>query len=395
VFAAITGADRPFFEPAGNACEHYEHFEDDIALLASLGLNTYRFGIEWARIEPKEGEFDAEALEHYRQMLQSCRRQGVTPLVTLHHFSSPRWLIAGGGWESPDTPSRFARYAGHVVSNLSDLILGTNGSPGAICTLNEVNTGRLNSVGHALPDYRREERWVHEAAAAIEVDPSRFTPWTFASSEDAVDVILESHFTAVRAIKEIDDRHSVGLTLASQDIVPSEAKYKPDAVKLCQYLEDRFLSALRDHPSRGDFIGVQSYTHTVVGKRADGSVGEIDPGPDARILQMGYTFAPRSLEACLRHTYELTGMPLIVTESGIGTDNDEERIEYLTSAIEGVANCLADEIPVGGFIAWSLLDNYEWEHGYPPKFGIVAVDRQTQERTPRPSAHWLGRVARS
>jgi beta-glucosidase len=120
-----------YAEPSGDACDHYHRYAEDIALLAELGFNMYRFSIEWARIEPEEGEFSRASLE-YRRMLATCHEHGLTPMVTFHHFTSPRWLIAAGGWEDEDTPDKFARYCEHATRHLGDLI-------GGACTLNEPN----------------------------------------------------------------------------------------------------------------------------------------------------------------------------------------------------------------------------------------------------------------
>src|SRR5512133_2138818 len=123
-----------FSEPSGDACDHYHRYTDDIALLADLGFNMYRFSVEWARIEPEEGEFSQAELEHYRRMLIACHEHGLLPMVTFHHFTSPRWLISAGGWENPATADRFARYCERTARCLGDLI-------GAACTINEGNMG--------------------------------------------------------------------------------------------------------------------------------------------------------------------------------------------------------------------------------------------------------------
>lgn len=126
----------PFAEPSGDACDSYHRYPDDIALIAELGFNTYRFSIEWARIEPEEGEFSIAALEHYRRMLIACHEHGLTPIVTYHHFTSPRWFAAKGGWENLDNAPLFARYCERATAHLGDLI-------GAACTINEPNVGLL------------------------------------------------------------------------------------------------------------------------------------------------------------------------------------------------------------------------------------------------------------
>jgi beta-glucosidase len=152
-------------------------------------------------------------------------------------------------------------------------------------------------------------------------------------------------------------------------------------------LEDPFLEAAADD----DFIGVQTYSRERVG--ADGL---LDPEEGARTTIMGYEFWPQALEATIRRAWDVTGhTPIVVTENGIATADDRERIEFVELALEGVQRCLADGIRVDGYTYWSLLDNFEWALGYEPTFGLVAVDRTTQERTVKPSARWLGRVARA
>jgi len=152
-------------------------------------------------------------------------------------------------------------------------------------------------------------------------------------------------------------------------------------------MEDVFLEAATDD----DFIGVQTYTRFIVGPD-----GYRDPEPDVRRTIMGYEFRPEALEATIRRAWDVTGgTPIIVTENGIATTNDEERIEFVAAALDGVDRCMADGIEVGGYIYWSLLDNFEWAFGYGPTFGLVAVDRASMRWSVKPSARWFGSIASS
>jgi beta-glucosidase len=150
--------------------------------------------------------------------------------------------------------------------------------------------------------------------------------------------------------------------------------------------EDLFLEAARGD----DFIGVQTYT-----RRRVGPDGVLDPEPGVPLTTMGYERRPQALGATIRRAAEVAGVPVLVTENGIATDDDAERIGFVHAALESVLDCLADGIDVRGYFHWSALDNFEWAYGYAPRFGLVAVDRETQERTPKPSAAWLGGVARA
>jgi beta-glucosidase len=144
--------------------------------------------------------------------------------------------------------------------------------------------------------------------------------------------------------------------------------------------------------TRGDdFVGVQAYSRT----RLDETGRATGPEEGVEVLDMGYEYWPQAIEAAIRHAAEVSGCPIYVTENGIGTTDDEQRIRYLTGALEGVARCLDDGLDVRGYIHWSLLDNFEWAFGYVPRFGLVSVDRETQERTLKPSASWLGAIARA
>jgi len=148
-------------------------------------------------------------------------------------------------------------------------------------------------------------------------------------------------------------------------------------------MEDRYLVAVTDD----DYVGVQMYTKLQFGP--DG----LTEHPEGELTEMGYLFWPQSVEYTVRRAARLTGLPVIVTENGIGTDDDAQRVRYLRSALEGVRSLLDDGVDLRGYFQWSLLDNFEWTFGYRPKFGIVAVDRDTYERSLKPSAHWYARAA--
>jgi beta-glucosidase len=178
----------------------------------------------------------------------------------------------------------------------------------------------------------------------------------------------------------------VGITLAMSDyqaIEGGEAKLE----QIRRNMVDVYLEAARGD----DFVGVQTYSRDRVGPK-----GIVPPPADAELTLMGYEFYPESLEATIRHAYAVTdGTPVLVTENGIGTDDDTRRIDYYQRALQGVRRCLDDGIDVRGYTAWSAFDNFEWALGYKPTFGLIAVDRTTFERTPKPSAHLLGEIART
>jgi len=369
-----------YTEPSGDACDHYHRYPEDIALLAELGFNTYRFSIEWARIEPEKGEFSQASLEHYRRMLVTCHEHDLTPIVTFHHFTSPRWLIAAGGWEDKDTPDRFARYCERATRHLGDLI-------GAACTVNEPNIPLLFSKARLVPtpDGQEPAPWQQAAAKALGITVDRLVPFIFAGSDRAVETILTAHRRAVEAIKSGPGDFPVGMTLALQDIQAGEGGEEL-AARMRYAINGVYLENLRDD----DFVGVQTYSRMRFGPE-----GPLPPEEGVELTQVDYEFWPEALEATIRYAIDVTGIPVIVTENGIATTDDTRRIAYVERALRGVSNCLKDGLDVLGYTYWSAFDNFEWMQGYRPTFGLIAVDRETQERTVKPSARWLGAIARA
>ena len=350
--------DTPCVESSGDACDSWNRWPEDLDLVASLGLGAYRFSLEWSRVEPEEGEWSLAALEHYRRMCAGCHERGLEPVVTFHHFTSPQWLADRGGWEAVDAPERFARFCERAGEHLGDLI-------SRACTLNEPNV--IGLMGYLVGIF---------PPGVSDVGRRRTVN----------DAMCRAHRLAVEALRGARGDFPIGLTLSMSDYqaLPG-GEERRDRIR--RSAEDVFLEAT----GGDDFVGVQTYSRTRIGP--DGAVG---PEAGVPVTQMGYEFWPEALEATIRRAWEVTGgTPVIVTENGIGTSDDTERIAYVTRALAGVRRCLDDGIDVLGYFCWSLLDNFEWVLGYEPTFGLVAVDRTTFERRPKPSAPWFGAVARA
>ena len=370
-----------FSEPSGDALDHYHRYSEDIALIAGLGLTSFRFSLEWARIEPEEGHFSVAELNHYRRVLEACHEHGLTPVVTFHHFTSPRWLLEAGGWEDSKTPERFARFCDRATEHLGDLI-------GVACTLNEPNLPfllREFGVPGGDPETRRQVPMWAAAAERLGIEARRVAHFQFATSDASYDVRLAAHRAGRDAIKARRPDLMVGWTLANSDIQAVDGgQQRADRVR--RTVNERFLEA-----SRGDdFVGIQTYGRTVFGP--DGLV----PAPEGvETNRSGEEIYPQALEATIREAARIAGIPVIVTENGLDTEDDFQRVDYLQHAVDGVGACLADGIDVRGYIAWTAFDNFEWMFGFEPKFGLIAVDRATQQRTPKESARWLGGRART
>ncbi len=367
-----------FAEPSGDACDHYHRYPQDIALVAALGCNTYRFSIEWARIEPEEGEFSFAALEHYRRMLAACHEHGLTPVVTYHHFTSPRWFAAKGGWEVRANADLFARYCERATAHLGDLI-------GAASTLNEPNIGLMLQAMGFMPSDEEIAQSPLRAAAAKATGSTTFAAFpNTCQHAPARETILRAHRLAFDAIKSSKGDFPLGMSLAFSDeqAVPGGEALR-DRVR--REIADVFLDAARDD----DFVGVQNYS-----RNRFSADGILPPEAGVERTQMGYEFWPEALEATIRYAAAYTGRPVLVTENGLGSEDDTRRVEFIRRALQGVGRCLRDGIDVRGYCYWSIFDNFEWGMGYRPKFGLIAVDRATQARTVKPSAAYYGNIAR-
>src|SRR4051794_4586761 len=348
----------PCEEPSGDACDHWYRYPEDLDLLQELGFGAYGFSIEWSRIEPEEGEYSDATLDHYARVIAACRDRELLPVVTFHHFTTPRWAAADGGWANPAIVDRFTRFVETAGARLGDEI-------GIACTINEPNIVTL--MGYLMG--------VFPPGAARDLD--RY--------QRATDSFIAAHRRAVDALRAAPGTFPVGITLAMGDW---------SAEPGFEHRIDEFRSAHEDvylHATEGDdFVGVQAYSRSRVG-----NAGVVGPEPGVKVLPMGYEYWPTAAAAAARHAHDVTGLPIYVTENGIGTHDDALRVRYLRDSLLAITQAMADGVDVRGFFHWSLLDNFEWAFGYRMRFGIVAVDRATQTRTPKPSATAIARIVRA
>ena len=344
-------------DSSGDACDSWHRWDEDLALVQSLGLNSYRFSVEWARVEPAPGEFSNVALDHYRRVVAGCHERGLVPVVTLHHFTIPKWMSDRGGFESPEIAERLGGYTERVAAAIGDGI-------GLACTINEPNIVAL--MGYLLGVFPPK---VHDRALFEVVSEAMRT----------------SHRAMVDALRAGPGHFPVGLTLSMAEMEAIEGG-ETQLAQALEHLEDRYLRAI----GTDDFIGVQCYTRLRFGPD-----GPVDVPEGARRTLMGYEFRPEVVEHTVRRAAAVSGLPVVVTETGISVDDDAQRIEFIDGALRGVASCIADGLDVRGFFYWTLLDNFEWVLGYSQPFGIVGCDRTTFARQPKPSATHLGRIARS
>ena len=382
----------PVAEPSGIACDHFLRYKEDIAMLADLGLNTYRFSVEWARIEPRQADFDEKAIRHYVDVVETCLAHDVTPMITLQHFTLPAWVTHAGAWTNPEFPDWFARYTRYVMERLE-------GRAPYVCTINEPGNTLTRGYLGTFP-----------------------TP-PFVRNLDAFDAAAEglnaAHRKAREVIRELAPGVKVGMAHALQDW-HANAGGAPVMEWARELHEDRFFVDTADD----DFMGVQTYTRLDVNAprvvkplsaalvrsrrltqslalpllrhQAAAALSQSAHADGTRLTQMGYRWAPEAVEATTRRMARLfPSKEIVITEHGVATENDTERIDYIRDGLQAVHRLVSEGIPITGYVHWTLLDNFEWWDGYRPKYGLIAVDRTNQERTIKPSAHWYGHVART
>ena len=368
----------PGMDLSVDACDSYHRYREDIDLLADAGLTSYRFSLEWSRIEPVRGRFSRAELAHYRRMIEYCHERGVTPVVTLQHFTTPQWFAEAGGWSSPEASDLFCRYVEQACTILDGVEW--------VATMNEPNMQAAIMTAMQRMAQAGGQWQSPTVEAEFDSDQEREQ----AARNDFLayaDPAISRTFVAIHhAAREIVRRRTdakVGWTIAAGALTAAPGG-EEKLLEIRYGKEDVFWEG-----SRGDdWAGVQAYSSQEVDARG------LVPHPQAPDNTLvGTSYRPDALAMAVRHAWEVTGgVPIVVTENGIATADDRQRVRYTEEALQGLLGAIADGIDVRGYLHWSLLDNFEWGH-WEPTFGLVAVDRETFARTPKPSLAWLGSVA--
>jgi beta-glucosidase len=353
---------------SGDACGSWDRWQDDLRLLRQLQLNAYRMSVEWARIEPRPGEFDRAALDHYREILREVRAAGMEPIVTLHHFTNPLWLSEGGGWRRPEVVRRFAGYTRQVAMHLGDLVQWW-------VTINEPTVfGLFGYIAGVWPPHRCND----VAGYFLQVRHA-----------------LAAHRAARRVLQQHSPGARVSMALHLNPVDPVRYGDPTDhlAVLLYDWLwQGRILRAAR---ADLDWVGVNYYFRILV--RWDvlpwRFFGLPEMGPHDK-TEYGWEVYPKGLYRVLKRVSRLH-VPVIVTENGIADADDDQRARYLVSHLRQAHRALREGVDLRGYIHWSLLDNYEWSEGFTKRFGLAELDLETKQRRLRPSAHVYREIART
>ncbi|MCE7797087.1 family 1 glycosylhydrolase [Sphingobium sufflavum] len=375
-----------FKERSGDACDSYHRMDEDIALLKAMGLNAYRFSIEWARIEPSRGHFSQAELDHYKRFIAALRRAGIAPVVTFYHVSAPRWFAEAGGWLNPESPDLFARYCDRAARELA-------AGMAYACTINEPQVGLTYRSFAQSGDYFKKGDELQErahAAAAKATNVERFVTMNHPAIKEMTPQLMQAHEKGYAAIKAVRPDLPVGVTLNLVDFQPGNegSKYK----ELREVAYGPWLACAK---RAGDFIGVQTYRQI----RIPGSGAPLPPPPEVPYVDqkdMVETIKqPTALRNTVEYVHEQTGKPIFVTENGIETPDDRRRVWHIPATLKHLHEAIDKGVPVIGYMHWSLIDNFEWLAGFEMQFGLSTLDHKTFKRTLKPSASVLGRIARA
>ncbi len=366
-----------FAERSGDAVNSLALWETDLDLVRRFGLNTYRFSLEWARIEPEPGFFSIAMLDHYKAMIAGCHTRNLTPVVTFNHFTTPRWFAALGGWTSPQAADLFARFCDRAARALADGI-------GYATTLNEPNT--VSIIADVFPPQALGLLRAMNAAGAKASGTATFSNAMVPDPADIGTVLpnmIAGHRQARAAIKAVRGGLPVGVSLAISD----DQAAGPDSIRDTK--RKAFYGAWLDAVKGDDFLGVQNYERAVWGPKTP-----LPPPAGAVLNASGREVYAPSLANAVRYAYAETRLPILVTEHGVGTDDDRIRANFIPAALAELSKVVAEGVPVKGYVHWSLLDNFEWIFGYSRHLGLCSVDRATFQRTPKPSFAVLAGIAR-
>jgi len=358
--------------PSGPACRHYELFREDFDLARAWGHNAHRFSIEWSRVQPGEDTWDKKALDHYVNVVDALRDRGMEPLVTLHHFTNHSWFSRRGGWLWKEAPAVFSRYAERVVQAIGSRVRFW-------LTINEPTV------------------YVRQGYIEGEWPPFKHRKWRQAHS--ALRNLAKAHRMSYRSLHDVLPAALVSFAHNAPVVQPCRASaWSDQMVALVRdFVLNRLFFRLIGEDTL-DFVALNYYTRMVV--RSQGNITNRILGAVCRehshagqgpVSKIGWESYPQGLDEILRR-FGRSGLPLLVTENGIATDDETLRTSFIQEHLEVILDAIKSGANVMGYLYWTLMDNFEWTDGLNVPFGLAAVDFETQRRTPRPCVEEMKRV---
>ena len=347
-------AKHPDNYVSGKAVDHYGRYKQDIALAKRLNMNALRFSVEWSRIEPQEGRWDVGAIDHYKKYLSELRSAGIEPVLTLFHFTLPQWFAELGGFERRGNIKYFTRFAEKIVSELGKEVT-------YIITVNEPEVYAFESyyLGHWPPARQSKSKLMR-----VQLN------------------LIRAHNQVAQVIHGMNRRYKVSIAKNSNYFYAGDnAKLSIASANVMQYAQDDFI--LKRVAKHCDFLGVNFYfSNRVYGYRIH--------SPNEKVSDLGWDMSPDDLEYALERLWQKYSLPIIITENGVADASDTKRQWWMSHTVMAMQRAISTGVELKGYLHWSLLDNFEWDKGKWPKFGLVEVDYATMERTVRPSGRRYG-----
>ncbi|MBI3273897.1 MAG: glycoside hydrolase family 1 protein [Candidatus Colwellbacteria bacterium] len=342
---------------SGAACDHYNRFREDFDIAKSLGHNAHRFSIEWSRIEPEEGKFNEQEIEHYREVIRALRKRGMEPFVTLWHWTLPVWFSERGGWLHPQAGEAFTRFVSRIVDEYKDDVRFWG-------VYNEPET-------FARHGYFRGDR------------PPGYG-WRIFSYYRVLKVLVETYIQTYKAIKKIDSKAQVGI---SESLVYFNSYSRMPlhliALRIVRWWRNN--PFLEEYIAHSDYIGFQYYFHSRIRRNPWKSQWGIQYNENKSVSDFGWEIYPEGIYQILKQLGKYH-KPIYITENGLADSRDEKRANFIKEHIRYTRKAVSEGVDVRGYFHWSLLDNFEWNKGFWPRFGLVEIDYRTLERKVRGSA---------
>ncbi len=408
VEGAIAGGDS-----GDVACDHYRRWEQDLDLMAELGLTAYRFSIAWPRIQPtgREAVGNPAGLDHYSRLVDGLLERGITPWVTLYHWDLPQPLRDAGGWPARETVDRFVAYTDLVTRHLGDRVQHWNTHNEPWCSgflahvageqapgLTDWRQG-LPAIHHILLSHGRAVPVVRANSAGSDVGIVLNLCPAWPASPSAADADATRHFDGFFNRWFLDPVHGRGYPADMVRDYVDEGHMDPEPA----WLQEGDLDAIA---APTDYLGVNYYSRGIVRNdripEADNEPRTLREDPEAGVTDMGWEVAPDGLRHLLEHLHAEYGpQPLVVTENGAaygdgpgddGRVRDDRRIDYLRGHLRACHQAIEAGVRLRGYFAWSLMDNFEWAFGFAKRFGLIHVDYATQARTIKDSGRWYAEV---
>jgi beta-glucosidase len=341
---------------SGPATKHYDLYETDFRLLKDMNMNAFRFSVEWSRVEPKEGVWDSEAIAHYRRYVEKLAQMGIEPVITLFHFTLPVWFTDKGGFEKRSNIMYFVRFATKIMEEIG-------GSIRYVITINEPESYAFE--GYYTGNWPPNRRSLRQALKVYRN-------------------LAVAHNRVADVLHRKNRRYKIAAAKFCTYAYPGDdALLTRLSARIGQWFADDYW--LRKVRRKSDWIGVNYYySARFYGYRVH--------EPEQKINDMGTPMEPANIEYELERLWKKYHKPLMITENGLADGDDSDRKWWLMETIKGMQNAMGEGVALFGYLHWSLTDNFEWNKGRWPRFGLAAINYATQERTLRPSAQWFGRV---